>query len=100
MVTYFQYEKTEEKYWIGKHLEDQMIKKILPIDEFLYLGYELLFLFNNATSHTIYVSDGIQVAYMNKKSGDQLIFLRLRWCIGPNQEVIIQKCQRLLEILQ
>ena len=58
-VTYFDYGKTEEGYWTGEHLMDQIVKKALPIGEALYLGYELLFLFDNATSHSIYAPDAI-----------------------------------------
>ena len=30
-VTYFEYGKTKEGYWTGKHLLDQIVKKALPI---------------------------------------------------------------------
>ena len=55
---------------------DQIMKKALPIKEALYLGYELLFLFDNATSHSIYIPDALQVTHMNKGSGGQQPFLR------------------------
>ncbi len=64
-VTYFEYGKTEEGYCTGKHLLDRIVKKALPIGKALYPGYELLFLFNNATSHSMYAPDALQVAYMN-----------------------------------
>ena len=64
-VTYFEYGKTEEGYWTGEHLLDQIVKKALPIGEALYPGYELLFLFDNATSHSIYSPDALQVVHMN-----------------------------------
>ena len=41
----------------------------------LYLGYELLFMFKNATSHSIYAKDVLQVAHINKGLGDQQSFL-------------------------
>ncbi len=55
---------------------DQIINKALPIAESLHPGYELLFMFNNATSHFIYAKDALQVAQMNKELGGQQFFLR------------------------
>ncbi len=75
-VTYFDYGKTEEEYWTGEHLLDRIVKKALPIEEALYQGYKLLFLFDNATSHSIYALDALQVANMNKEPGGQQPFLR------------------------
>lgn len=69
-VTYFEYKKSEKGYWIGEHLLDQIVKKTLPIEEVLYSGYALLFLFDNAISHSIYAQDAFQVAHMNKRAGD------------------------------
>lgn len=63
----------------------------MPIGEALYPGYELFFLFDNATSHSIYALDALQVVHMNKRSGGQQLFLRPEWFIGPNQEVITQQ---------
>ena len=51
-ATYFEYGKMEEGYWTGEHLLDQIQKKTLPIAEALYPGYALLFMFDNATSHS------------------------------------------------
>ena len=62
-VTYFEYGKSEEGYWTGEHLLDQIQKNALPIGEALYPGYALLFLFDNATSHSIYAQDALQVAH-------------------------------------
>ena len=61
----------EERYWIGNHLLDQIQNKALPIGEALYPSYELLFMFDNATSHAVYVKDALQVGNMNKSSGGQ-----------------------------
>lgn len=58
-ATYFEYGKQEEGYWTGKHLLDQVIKKSLPIGEALYPGYTLLFLFDNATNHSIHGKNAI-----------------------------------------
>ena len=67
------------------------MKKTLPIWEALYQGYELLFWFDNATSHSIYVPDAFQVANMNKRPGGQQPFLRPGWLMSCNQEMVVQK---------
>ena len=70
---------------------DQIVKKALPIEEALYPNYTLLFLFENATSHSIYALDALQVAHMNKRSGGQQSYFRPGWFMGPNQETVIQE---------
>lgn len=65
----------EEEYWTGKYLLDQIKSKILSIVEALYLGYKLLFLFDNTTNHTIYTKNLLKVAYMNNGQEDQQLFL-------------------------
>ena len=67
----------EEGYWTGKHLLEQIINKAPPITESLYPDYELLFMFDNATSHSIYRKDALQVAHINKRQGGQQPFLQL-----------------------
>ena len=67
------------------------MKKPLPTGETLYPGYALLFLFDNATSHSIYALDALQVAHMNKGSGSQQSYLRPGWFVGPNQETVVQE---------
>ncbi len=67
------------------------MKKALLIGKALYPVYELLFLFDNATSHSIYAPDALQVAYMNKRPESQQPFLRPRWFMSSNQEMIVQK---------
>lgn len=74
-VTYFEYGKTEEGYWTGVLLLDQITKKALPIAQTLYPGYKLLFMFDNATSHSIYAKDALQVANINKETGGQQPFI-------------------------
>lgn len=56
-IIYFNYEKSEEEYQTREHLLDQIVKKVLSIREALYLGYTLLFLFNNTISHSIYAKN-------------------------------------------
>ena len=74
-MTYFKYGKTEEGYWTGEYLLDQITKKALPIAQELYLRYELLFMFDNTMSHLIYAKNALQFAYMNKEPGGQQSFL-------------------------
>ena len=77
-VTYFEYRKIEEKYWISEHFLNQIQKKALPIRKALYPGYTLLFIFDNATSHLIYAKNALQVANMNKSLKGQQAFLQPR----------------------
>ena len=58
-VTYFGHGKTEEGYWTGEYLLDQITKKALPIAQALYPGYELLFMFDNVMSYLIYAKDAL-----------------------------------------
>ena len=46
----------------------QVKEKALPIAEALYLGYSLLFLFDNATSHSVYLMDALRIKNMSKGS--------------------------------
>lgn len=75
-MTYFEYGKMDEGYWTGEYLLDQITNKALPITETLYPGYELLFMFDNVISYSIYAKDALQVAHMNKRPGEQQSFLR------------------------
>ena len=75
-VEYFEYGKNNDGYWKGENLLKQVVEKALPIAEALYPGYQLLFLFDNATSHSVFASDALQVDEMNKGSGGQQKFLR------------------------
>lgn len=77
-VVLFEYGK-EEGYWDGKMLLSQVTERALPIAETLYPGYSFLFLFDNATSHSIYADDALRVNRMNKSDGGQQPFLRNGW---------------------
>ncbi len=69
----------EEGYWTEEHLLYQIINKGLPISESLYPGYELLFLFDNATSFSIFAKNVLEIAQMNKEPGRQQLFIRAVW---------------------
>ena len=69
----------EEGYWDGKMLLGQAVHRALPIAEALYPGYKFLFLFDNATSHSVYASDVLRASKMNKGDGGQQPFIRNGW---------------------
>lgn len=70
-VEIFEYEKNNDGYWNETKLHQQVINKILPIAKALYPGYSFLFFFNNATSHSVYAKDALQVKDMNKSASGQ-----------------------------
>lgn len=55
VIKLFEYWYTNKNYLNWLSLYKQMINKVLPIIKKLYLSYLLIFLFNNATSHSIYI---------------------------------------------
>lgn len=54
VVEIFEYGKNNDGYWGGTKLVQQVVHRALPIAEALYPGYSLLFLFDNATSLSVY----------------------------------------------
>lgn len=79
VVEIFKYEKNNDGYWDGAKLYQQVVNKALPITEALYLGHPLLFLFDNAISHSVYAKNALQVEDMNKSSGEKQPVLRYGW---------------------
>ena len=77
-VEYFEYGKNEG-YWDGQKLLEQIERKAIPIAEALYPGYQFLFLFDNATSHSVYAKDALIASKMNKGDGGQQPLLRNGW---------------------
>ena len=77
-ATTFEY-GNDEGHWDGAKLLQQIFDRALPIAEALYPGYELLFLFDNATSHSTYAEDALRTNKMNKGDGGQQSFLRNGW---------------------
>lgn len=69
-VKIFQYGKNNDGYWDGAKLHKQVVA--------LYPGYSLCFLFDNATSHSVYAKDALQVKDMNKGVGEKQSILRNR----------------------
>ena len=64
-MIYFKYGQ-EEGYWEGIHLFCQVKKQVLPITTALYPNYQYLFLFDNTTSHPIYMENAVCVQKINK----------------------------------
>ena len=85
---FFEYGKNNDEYWRGENLLKQVVEKAMPIGEALYPGYQLLFLFDNATSHSIYASDALQVDEMNKSTGGQQKFLRDSWYTDHKGKIV------------
>ena len=78
-VEIFEFGKNNQEYWTGADLLKQVKEKALPIAQALYPGYSLLFLFDNATSHSVYKSDALQVKNMEKGPGGKQSFIRDGW---------------------
>ena len=74
-VEVFKYRKNNDGYWDEAKLHKQVVKKALPVAEALYLRYSLCFLFDNATSHSVYTKDALYVKDMNKGPGRKQLIL-------------------------
>ncbi len=86
-VEIFEYGKNKDGYWDVAKLYQQVVNKTLPIAETLYPGYSLLFLFDNATSHSVYAKDALQVRDMNKGIGGQQPRLCNGWFNHGNDQI-------------
>ncbi len=75
----FEYEKNNDGHWDGAKLHQQVVNKALHIAEALHPGYSLLVLFDNSTSHWVYVKNALQVQEKNKGPGGQQAQLRNGW---------------------
>ena len=89
-VELFEYGK-QAGYWDGPCLLKQVTEKALPIAQFLYPGFDLIFLFDNATSHCVYAEDALRVANMGKGEGGQQAFLRPGWYQDPVSGTIVHQ---------
>lgn len=77
-AVYFEFGQ-HDGYWDGKCLLEQLKEKALPVAEQLYPGYQLLFLFDNATSHAVYEDNALRVGSMSKNEGGSQPLLRDGW---------------------
>lgn len=71
VVQLFEYKKTNKDYWDRFKPYKQVVNKALPITKTLYLGYSLLFLFNNVINHFVYTLNALCTTQMNKKIARQ-----------------------------
>ena len=70
-VKLFEYKKSNKSYWDRPKLYKQVVNKVLPIVKTLYIGYLLLFCFDNITSHFVFTQDASHIIKINKKTGKQ-----------------------------
>lgn len=63
----FKHRKNNDRYQDRAKLFLQIMEKIQPIVEALYLGGFILFKFDNSTSYFIYVEDALCAYKINKK---------------------------------
>ena len=77
-VEVFEYGKNNDGYWDGAKLHQQVVKKALPIAKAFYPDYSLLFRFDNATSHSVYTKNALQIKNINKRSEEKQPILRDR----------------------
>ena len=87
----FKFRKNNDRYWCGANLLKQVKKEALPIARALYPRYSLCFLFDNATSHSVFALDALDVKAMRKRPGGKQSFLRDGWFF----EKRIQKNQKM-----
>ena len=56
-IEIFKYRKNNNGYWDGAKLHKEVISKALLIAKAFYSGSLFFYLFDNATSHSIYAKD-------------------------------------------
>lgn len=64
-VELFEYKKFNKGYWNRSKLNEQMVNKALFIAKILYPGYSYLFLFDKATSHSVYAKNVLHTTQKN-----------------------------------
>lgn len=67
----FKQRKNNDKYWDGTKLYEQTVTKALFIVEALYLGYSLVFLFNNIINYFVYTENALCIKDINKSLGNK-----------------------------
>ncbi len=70
-VEMFEYGKNNDRYWDRAKLHKHVVSTALPIEETLYPEYSLLFLFDNTTTHSVYVKNILQVQDISKGIGNK-----------------------------
>jgi hypothetical protein len=89
-TVFYEYGATGKGYWDGEDLLQQVTEKALPIAQALYPGYEIVWIFDNATSHSVYKEDALRVNHMGLYPGGVQPFLRDGWWLpfGEAERVI------------
>ena len=109
-VEIFKHRKNNNEYWDGAKLHKQVVDKAVPIIQALYHGYSLLFLFNNATNHSVYFKNVFQVKDMNKGLRKKRPILCNSWfnyenifisqpmyTVDTQEKEILKKIQKIIE---
>lgn len=78
-VELFEHGKNNGGYWNRAKLHQQVVNKALAIVEALYPGYSLLFLFENATSNSVYADNTLCSGNKNKGPGGKQSWLCNGW---------------------
>ena len=65
-----------DNWWDGDQLVEQVLKLAIPVFESAFPGCQALFLFDNATSHSVYSSDVLRACMMNLLPGGGQAVLR------------------------
>ena len=66
-IVLFEYGKANKRYWNRPKLYQQVVNKALSIPKAFYPDYVFLFLFGNATSHSIYADNALYTLQKNKR---------------------------------
>lgn len=74
-VEILEYEKSNDGYWDRIKLLCQVMEKALPMAEALYPEYSFVFMFDNATSHSVYAEDALCAVKINKRPGGKQTIL-------------------------
>jgi len=76
-----------EGYWCGDEIIQQVTETIIPMFKVVYPGYQALFLFDNATSHSAFGEDALRVQDMNLDPGGKQSRMRPGYINGDIAKV-------------
>lgn len=79
VVEIFEYRKNNDGYWDKTKLHQQVVTKALLIAKALYPSYSLIFLFDNATSHSVYIRDTLRIGDININLRSKQSYLHNNW---------------------
>ena len=66
-IEILEYWKNNDGYCDWVNLLRQVIEKALPIAKTLFFGYSILFIFDNATIHSVYAKDALCAHKINRR---------------------------------